>query len=634
MLVYDKDLTTFFYWDGPNLQWVQVGSGSGDNWGTQVVQTAGANISGDGTAGNPLTVTDNDNDPNNEIELPATASNGEVLTWDGTNWIPQAAPSGADNWGTAVVNINGTNISGDGTTANPLTVTEVDGDITNEIQDLSLNTTTNILTITNNGTATNIDLSPYLDNTDAQTLSLTGNTLTISNGNNVTLTDNVNDADADPTNEYNSGANLTGNNLNIIDGGGTQTVDLSGLKDHDWYEVGGTNQPDNINDNIYTQGDVGIGTATPIARLHILGGPQISPTLGTRIALFDGSTNNYDDIQITAPVAPIAGENGTMVVEPRTIPGTGTAQFTTWFRTPSTNTGNTRHNVVVDGNVGIGTTTPSMKLHVMGAQYIQGGNLNITDLGGKTLRIGHDNDIGNWIQFRPENANGLAFLRGPDAHAMVVRNDGFVGIGTTAPTSLLDVNGDLRVRTVTAGGSNEEVLVVDGTGLVKKVASTSPVGEVITFAGATAPSGYLMCDGSAVSRATYADLFAVIGTTYGTGNGTTTFNLPDLRGEFIRGLDGGRGIDTGRGLGSAQKATIIAGNDDNDNNMSTMQQVNTYRNDLGWEPADFTGIPSNRVLVGWNTRSSARTFDNTANLDRWMGSVRPRNIAMNYCIRF
>ncbi|MCT4581148.1 MAG: hypothetical protein N4A35_06995, partial [Flavobacteriales bacterium] len=42
MLVYDKDLTTFFYWDGPNLQWVQVGSGSGDNWGTQVVQTAGA----------------------------------------------------------------------------------------------------------------------------------------------------------------------------------------------------------------------------------------------------------------------------------------------------------------------------------------------------------------------------------------------------------------------------------------------------------------------------------------------------------------------------------------------------------------------------------------------------------------
>ncbi|MCT4581398.1 MAG: hypothetical protein N4A35_08285, partial [Flavobacteriales bacterium] len=103
MLVYDKDLTTFFYWDGPNLQWVQVGSGTGDNWGTQVVQTAGANISGDGTVGNPLTVTDNDNDPNNEIELPATANNGEVLTWDGTNWVPQAAPSGADNWGTAVV---------------------------------------------------------------------------------------------------------------------------------------------------------------------------------------------------------------------------------------------------------------------------------------------------------------------------------------------------------------------------------------------------------------------------------------------------------------------------------------------------------------------------------------------------
>jgi microcystin-dependent protein len=64
--------------------------------------------------------------------------------------------------------------------------------------------------------------------------------------------------------------------------------------------------------------------------------------------------------------------------------------------------------------------------------------------------------------------------------------------------------------------------------------------------------GYLFCDGAAVSRTVYARLFQEIGTRFGSGNGTTTFNLPDLRGEFLRGVDGGRGVDSGRVLGSAQ----------------------------------------------------------------------------------
>ena len=61
------------------------------------------------------------------------------------------------------------------------------------------------------------------------------------------------------------------------------------------------------------------------------------------------------------------------------------------------------------------------------------------------------------------------------------------------------------------------------------------VGAVIAFAGSTSPAGWLLCDGSAVSRADYAALFAVIGTTYGTGDGSTTFNLPNLTDKFIQG---------------------------------------------------------------------------------------------------
>ena len=61
-------------------------------------------------------------------------------------------------------------------------------------------------------------------------------------------------------------------------------------------------------------------------------------------------------------------------------------------------------------------------------------------------------------------------------------------------------------------------------------ATINLTGFISMYAGSTAPTGWLMCDGSAVSRTTYADLYAVIGTTYGAGNGSTTFNVPDLRG--------------------------------------------------------------------------------------------------------
>lgn len=80
----------------------------------------------------------------------------------------------------------------------------------------------------------------------------------------------------------------------------------------------------------------------------------------------------------------------------------------------------------------------------------------------------------------------------------------------------------------------------------------APAGTIIMRPVDVLPSGYLRCNGAAVSRTTYAGLFAVIGTSHGAGDGTTTFNLPDYRGMFLRGLDLGRGLDTGRAPGSQQ----------------------------------------------------------------------------------
>ena len=83
-----------------------------------------------------------------------------------------------------------------------------------------------------------------------------------------------------------------------------------------------------------------------------------------------------------------------------------------------------------------------------------------------------------------------------------------------------------------------------------------PPGSLLMFAGGSAPTGYLFCDGSAVSRTTYDVLFTAIGTTWGVGDGTTTFNLPDLRGRGPLGAGTGAGL-TPRTLGASGGAETV-----------------------------------------------------------------------------
>lgn len=83
-----------------------------------------------------------------------------------------------------------------------------------------------------------------------------------------------------------------------------------------------------------------------------------------------------------------------------------------------------------------------------------------------------------------------------------------------------------------------------------------PSGIVMYFANSTAPNGWIKANGAAISRTAYSSLFTAIGTTYGAGDGSTTFNLPDLRGEFVRGFDDGRGVDSGRAFGTNQSGQI------------------------------------------------------------------------------
>jgi microcystin-dependent protein len=86
-----------------------------------------------------------------------------------------------------------------------------------------------------------------------------------------------------------------------------------------------------------------------------------------------------------------------------------------------------------------------------------------------------------------------------------------------------------------------------------------PAGCIMPYAGSTAPDGWLLCHGQAVSRTTYADLFAAIGAAYGPGDGSTTFNLPDLRGRVAAGRDDMGGTDAGRLAGGVASRTTLGG---------------------------------------------------------------------------
>jgi hypothetical protein len=94
--------------------------------------------------------------------------------------------------------------------------------------------------------------------------------------------------------------------------------------------------------------------------------------------------------------------------------------------------------------------------------------------------------------------------------------------------------------------------------MARALVSGFPAGTLVDFAGNIEPAGWFLCDGRAISRTVYANLFTAIGTAYGIGDGSTTFNLPDFRGRFARYNDnmstgaGAAGRDTGRVHGSAQ----------------------------------------------------------------------------------
>ena len=192
------------------------------------------------------------------------------------------------------------------------------------------------------------------------------------------------------------------------------------------------------------------------------------------------------------------------------------------------------------------------------------------------------------------------------------------------------VSANVSLTLPTSDGDANQLLQTDGSGNLSWTSSGSgvlvPTGSVFCMATSTVPSGYLECNGNAVSRTTYSDLFSAIGTTWGAGNGSSTFNLPDLRGEFVRGWDNTRGVDDGRSFASSQSEMIGPHNHDITDPGHT-HQVETNRSTLGGGGDRNPG----QDACG-NEASGSATTGITINNNSGTEN-RPRNIAMMYVIK-
>ena len=231
------------------------------------------------------------------------------------------------------------------------------------------------------------------------------------------------------------------------------------------------------------------------------------------------------------------------------------------------------------------------------------------------------------------DSNGITIR---DRKALRLRdtsNSNFVAI--RAPS---DVSSDVTLTLPNSDGNANDVLQSDGSGNLSFTAlpQAVPTGSVHLMASTTAPSGYLKCNGAAVSRTTYADLFAEIGTAFGAGDGSSTFNVPDLRGEFVRGWDDSRGIDSGRNFGTAQSdqnkqhnhSATSTVTDPGHNHVYIDQQAHNegYR---PWKAGDNDCGQRNK-----NTSNAFTGISVSTSIANDGGNEsRPRNIAMMYVIK-
>ena len=213
-------------------------------------------------------------------------------------------------------------------------------------------------------------------------------------------------------------------------------------------------------------------------------------------------------------------------------------------------------------------------------------------------------------------------------------------VSLQSPSSL---SGNVAL-TLPSSITNGGFLQTDGSGnLSFSIVAGVPSGSVFCMAVVSIPTGYLECNGAAVSRTTYSALFAIIGVNYGSGNGSSTFNVPDLRGEFVRGVDRGRGVDSGRNVASSQGSQNAQHNHSASASSSSSVSDPGHKHNILFNTGSFggssgsttvrdSGTITNRMSTA-TTGISVSTSTSVSIGNQGGNESRPRNIAMLYIIK-
>lgn len=166
-------------------------------------------------------------------------------------------------------------------------------------------------------------------------------------------------------------------------------------------------------------------------------------------------------------------------------------------------------------------------------------------------------------------------------NSRAVINDNFNALNTDkVETSYLDTDTTLAANSDAKIATQKAVKAyVDGGGDISITTKIVPTGAILPYGGATAPSNFLLCNGGAVSRTTYANLFAILSTSYGVGDGSTTFNLPNLQGRFPLGYSASAPTKVLTFASRSSNVITVTGLDDHAHNELQTGQAIFYATD-------------------------------------------------------
>ncbi|MBC7694530.1 MAG: tail fiber protein, partial [Burkholderiales bacterium] len=330
-----------------------------------------------------------------------------------------------------------------------------------------------------------------------------------------------------------------------------------------------------------------------------------------------------------------------------------------------------RARILASGNFGIGTPSPLERLHVNGNILANDGVYpqSSFNIGYSTASVMSD-------IFEPWTDNGIKFYDGNSfshlhvealgycvlqaystggspkgnlentSYSALIFQDkgGNVGVGTTAPAPSAIVD----ITSTSAGFAMPRMTTVQRIAIAAPIAglqvydtnlkgfyyydgtkwdcANNPAGTVQYFANVAVPNGYLECNGQGVSATTYPELFAAVGYLY--GGGGATFNVPDLRGEFVRGLDMGKGVNAGRVIGTNEAASTHR-------ELGGTGGVGTIND---WWSDSKLNVVTDGLTTSTPPSNGGQLvnpyINNPATVLVYEFSHRPRNVALLPCIKF